>query len=200
MGLDSGLNNGSSVVDTSTKVYGTDNLFIVDASIFPGMASTNPSALIVAAAEHAAALILAADNSNAGTSSAIHTISASSSGVQSLSDGSTATSSASLRSAPSSVGSVESTPTSSIPRQTPTMSSDASESSGIGSSRSHNSPSQSAFPSSGSTPVPQVRFSLLRANFDDSILALTTLCSINNAVGSGTLEAQLVPMALSAKS
>lgn len=59
MGLDSGLvKNGTSVVDTNTKVYGTDNLFVVDASIFPGMTSTNPSALIVAAAEHAAQLIL----------------------------------------------------------------------------------------------------------------------------------------------
>lgn len=64
MGLDSGLQgNGSSVVslfvlalecshqrksnvlthlpkvDTDTKVYGTDNLFVVDASIFPAMIS-----------------------------------------------------------------------------------------------------------------------------------------------------------------
>ncbi|PNS17843.1 Cellobiose dehydrogenase [Sphaceloma murrayae] len=53
MGTDSGLNGGSSVVDTSTKVYGTNNIFVVDASIFPGMVSTNPSALIVAAAERA---------------------------------------------------------------------------------------------------------------------------------------------------
>lgn len=65
MGLDSGLvNNGSSVVDTNAKVYGTDNLFVVDASIFPGMVSTNPSALIVSAAEHASELILALTASN----------------------------------------------------------------------------------------------------------------------------------------
>ncbi|KAK3679705.1 hypothetical protein LTR78_000081 [Recurvomyces mirabilis] len=58
IGLDSGLtNNGSSVVDTNAKVYGTDNLFVVDASIFPGMVSNNPSALIVAVAERAAELI-----------------------------------------------------------------------------------------------------------------------------------------------
>ena len=58
MGLDSGLTgDGTSVVDTDTKVYGTDNLFVVDASIFPGMVTTNPSGLIVAAAEHAAPLI-----------------------------------------------------------------------------------------------------------------------------------------------
>ena len=34
-------------------------MFVVDASIFPGMPSTNPSALIVTAAEHASDLILA---------------------------------------------------------------------------------------------------------------------------------------------
>jgi cellobiose dehydrogenase (acceptor) len=36
-----------------------DNMFVVDASIFPGMPSTNPSALIVTAAERASDLILA---------------------------------------------------------------------------------------------------------------------------------------------
>jgi cellobiose dehydrogenase (acceptor) len=60
MGTDDGrLPNGTSVVDTNTKIYGTDNMFVVDASIWPGMPSTNPSALIVTAAEHASDLILA---------------------------------------------------------------------------------------------------------------------------------------------
>ena len=59
IGLDSGLLGGTSVVNTSTLVYGTDNIFVVDASIFPGMPSTNPSAPIVVAAEHASDLILA---------------------------------------------------------------------------------------------------------------------------------------------
>jgi cellobiose dehydrogenase (acceptor) len=36
-----------------------DNLFVVDASIFPGMMTGNPSAMIVAASEHAADRILA---------------------------------------------------------------------------------------------------------------------------------------------
>jgi cellobiose dehydrogenase (acceptor) len=49
---------GDAVVDLNTKVYGTDNLFVVDASIFPGMVTTNPSAYFVVAAEHAAAKIL----------------------------------------------------------------------------------------------------------------------------------------------
>lgn len=45
-------------MDLDTKVYGTDNIFVVDASIFPGMMTGNPSAMIVAAAEHAAERIL----------------------------------------------------------------------------------------------------------------------------------------------
>ncbi|TKA81238.1 hypothetical protein B0A55_02376, partial [Friedmanniomyces simplex] len=68
MGLDSGLvNNGTSVVDTNAKVYGTDNLFVVDASVFPGMVSTNPSALIVSVAEHASQLIPAVKVGNGST-------------------------------------------------------------------------------------------------------------------------------------
>lgn len=59
MGTDSGLKGGSAVVDTNTKVYGTDNIFVVDASIFPGMVTTNPSALIVTVSEHASTKILA---------------------------------------------------------------------------------------------------------------------------------------------
>jgi cellobiose dehydrogenase (acceptor) len=55
---DGRLDGGDAVVDLNTKVYGTDNLFVVDASIFPGMVTTNPSAYIVIAAEHAAAKIL----------------------------------------------------------------------------------------------------------------------------------------------
>jgi len=59
IGTDDGRNGGTAVVDLNTKVYGTDNIFVVDASIFPGMPSTNPSALIVVASEKAASLILA---------------------------------------------------------------------------------------------------------------------------------------------
>jgi cellobiose dehydrogenase (acceptor) len=60
MGTDSGLvSGGTAVVDTNCKVYGTDNIFVVDASIFPGQGTTNPSAYIVTAAEHASERILA---------------------------------------------------------------------------------------------------------------------------------------------
>jgi cellobiose dehydrogenase (acceptor) len=46
-------------VDLDTKVYGTDNLFVVDASIFPGMLTGNPTGAIMAVAERAAERILA---------------------------------------------------------------------------------------------------------------------------------------------
>ncbi|KAI0537135.1 cellobiose dehydrogenase [Xylaria digitata] len=63
MGLDDGRKaNGTAVVDLDTKVYGTDNLFVVDGSIFPGMVTANPSAMIVTAAENAAARIIALCN------------------------------------------------------------------------------------------------------------------------------------------
>ncbi|ORY65545.1 cellobiose dehydrogenase [Pseudomassariella vexata] len=59
LGLDDGRKeNGTAVVDVDTKVYGTDNLFVVDASIFPGMSTGNPAAMIVAASEYAAQRIL----------------------------------------------------------------------------------------------------------------------------------------------
>jgi len=60
MGTDDGRQpGGTAVVDTNTRVWGTDNLFVVDASIFPGMVTTNPSAYIVVAAERASERILA---------------------------------------------------------------------------------------------------------------------------------------------
>lgn len=60
IGTDDGrTNNGTAVVDTNTKVYGTNNIFVVDASIFPGQLTGNPSATIVIASEHAAEKILA---------------------------------------------------------------------------------------------------------------------------------------------
>ncbi|KAI8630651.1 carbohydrate-binding module family 1 protein [Xylariaceae sp. FL1651] len=59
LGTDDGRNGGTAVVDLNTQVYGTDNLFVVDASIFPGHVSTNPSAYIVTVSEHAAERILA---------------------------------------------------------------------------------------------------------------------------------------------
>jgi choline dehydrogenase-like flavoprotein len=59
MGSDDGRSGGTGVVDPNNKVYGTDNLFVMDASIFPGMMTGNPSAMIVIASEHAAERIMA---------------------------------------------------------------------------------------------------------------------------------------------
>lgn len=55
MGGDDGRQaNGSSVVDLNTKVYGTDNLFVVDASIHPELPTGNTQSIIMITAEHAA--------------------------------------------------------------------------------------------------------------------------------------------------
>ncbi|CAK7231545.1 hypothetical protein SBRCBS47491_007967 [Sporothrix bragantina] len=59
MGLDDGSKGGTAVVDPNTRVYGTDNIFVVDASVFPGHITGNPSAMIVILAEHAVKKILA---------------------------------------------------------------------------------------------------------------------------------------------
>lgn len=59
MGTDDGRTNGTSVVDTDTKVYGTDNLFVVDASIHPDLPTGNTQAIIMVVAEHAAKKIAA---------------------------------------------------------------------------------------------------------------------------------------------
>ncbi|KAF2465230.1 cellobiose dehydrogenase-like protein [Lindgomyces ingoldianus] len=66
IGTDSGLTGGSSVVDTNTQVYGTQNIHVVDASIFPGHITTNPSAYIVVVGEQAAAKIAALGASKPG--------------------------------------------------------------------------------------------------------------------------------------
>ncbi|KAG6357061.1 hypothetical protein INS49_014938 [Diaporthe citri] len=64
MGADSGLNStqGQVVVDSDTRVYGTDNLFVVDASILPGMVTANPTGTIFSVAEKAAERILSLSN------------------------------------------------------------------------------------------------------------------------------------------
>ncbi|EJD48894.1 cellobiose dehydrogenase [Auricularia subglabra TFB-10046 SS5] len=54
-----GTSNKTSVVDSNTKVWGTKNLFVVDASIMPSLPMGNPHAAIMASAEMAAAKILA---------------------------------------------------------------------------------------------------------------------------------------------
>ncbi|KAF7947678.1 hypothetical protein EAE96_008758 [Botrytis aclada] len=61
MGTDDGRTSGTAVVDLNTKVYGTDNLFVVDASIHPDLPTGNTQAIIMVVAEQAAAKIAAYD-------------------------------------------------------------------------------------------------------------------------------------------
>ncbi|RDB26844.1 Cellobiose dehydrogenase [Hypsizygus marmoreus] len=51
--------SGKAVVDENTKVFKTNNLFVVDASIIPQMPMSNPHGTIMVVAEQAAAKILA---------------------------------------------------------------------------------------------------------------------------------------------
>lgn len=56
------------VVDTDAKVYGTDNLFVVDASIHPDLPTGNTQAIVMVAAEAAVTRILAVGGSSSGGS------------------------------------------------------------------------------------------------------------------------------------
>lgn len=87
MGADDGRSNGTAVVDTDTKVYGTDNLFVVDASIHPDLPTGNTQAIIMIVAEQAAQKIasyeVSSSSSSATTSSAASTTSSVPSGGES---------------------------------------------------------------------------------------------------------------------
>lgn len=78
MGTDDGrVNNGTSVVDTNTKVYGTDNLFVVDASIHPDLPTGNTQAIIMIVGEAAAQKIINFDVSSASSGASNGTAAAS---------------------------------------------------------------------------------------------------------------------------
>lgn len=80
-------NDGTSVVDPNTRVWGTDNIYVVDASMHPDLPTGNTQAMVMVAAEHAAKMILAdtGASSSSTTSSAGSTSSASSAGSSSSS-------------------------------------------------------------------------------------------------------------------
>ncbi|CAL3973404.1 unnamed protein product [Diplocarpon coronariae] len=59
IGTDDGRQNGTAVVDLDTKVYGTDNLFVVDGSFHADLPTGNSQAIIMVAAERAVERILA---------------------------------------------------------------------------------------------------------------------------------------------
>ncbi|KAJ3487294.1 hypothetical protein NLI96_g3648 [Meripilus lineatus] len=54
-----GSNSSVAVVDENAKVFGTNNLFIVDASIIPSLPVGNPHGMLMSAAEQAVSRILA---------------------------------------------------------------------------------------------------------------------------------------------
>ena len=70
LGTDDCSKGGKSVVDTKCKVYGTDNLFIVDAGIHADVPTGNTQAIVGVVAEHAVQKIIALDTpSNGGGNS-----------------------------------------------------------------------------------------------------------------------------------
>ncbi|KAE8386660.1 hypothetical protein BDV23DRAFT_187064 [Aspergillus alliaceus] len=71
MGTDDGRTGGSSVVDTNSKVYGTENLYVVDASIHPDLPTGNTQAIVMIAAEAAAAKIIAGGDSVPASSASV---------------------------------------------------------------------------------------------------------------------------------
>ncbi|OGM47316.1 cellobiose dehydrogenase [Aspergillus bombycis] len=71
MGTDDGRTGGTSVVDTNAKVYGTENLYVVDASIHPDLPTGNTQAIVMIAAEAAAAKIIAVADSVPASSASV---------------------------------------------------------------------------------------------------------------------------------
>ncbi|KAL6416326.1 GMC oxidoreductase [Ilyonectria robusta] len=59
MGTDDGREGGTAVVDLDTKVYGTENLFVVDASFHADLPTGNTQAIVMIAAERAVERIIA---------------------------------------------------------------------------------------------------------------------------------------------
>jgi len=54
-----GTDRAKAVVDVNTKVFGTDNLFVIDASIIPSAPMGNPQGVIMSMTEQAVVKILA---------------------------------------------------------------------------------------------------------------------------------------------
>lgn len=79
-------NDGTSVVDTNLKVWGTDNIYVVDGSVHPDLPTGNSQAIIMVVAEHAAKVILGdTSSSSSSTTTSASSSSSSSSAVASSS-------------------------------------------------------------------------------------------------------------------
>lgn len=89
-------NDGTSVVDASTlKVWGTDNIYVVDGSIHPDLPTGNSQAIIMVVAERAASLILDGASSSTTTSSSSSSSSSTSSTGATTTDASSSSASSS---------------------------------------------------------------------------------------------------------
>ncbi|CAN8095776.1 unnamed protein product [Discula destructiva] len=66
-GDDGRVSGGRAVVDLNTKVYGTDNLYVVDGSIHPDLPIGNTQAPVMVVAEKAAAIILGSQGGSNAT-------------------------------------------------------------------------------------------------------------------------------------
>lgn len=98
MGTDDGrVDNGTSVVDLNLKVYGTDNLFVVDGSFHPDLPTGNLQAIVMVAAEAAAAKILALPVTSSSSVSSSTAASSSTTLVQSTVSASTVLSASTIR-------------------------------------------------------------------------------------------------------
>ncbi|EKD19944.1 uncharacterized protein L3040_002377 [Drepanopeziza brunnea f. sp. 'multigermtubi'] len=62
-------NDGSSVVDTCGRVWGTDNIYVVDASIHPDLPTGNTQAMVMVVAEHIVAKIIDVSSGGGGQNS-----------------------------------------------------------------------------------------------------------------------------------
>jgi cellobiose dehydrogenase (acceptor) len=114
IGTDDGRKGGDAVVDLDTKVYGTDNLFVVDASFHPDLPTGNTQAIVMVAAEAAAKKVLAVKVSGGEeTPSASSTVPAVS--ASSVMSSTTVASSAAVTEAPSSA-SITSAPIATTPQ------------------------------------------------------------------------------------
>lgn len=89
-------NDGTSVVDASTlKVWGTDNIYVVDGSIHPDLPTGNSQAIIMVVAERAASMILDGASSTTTVSSGSSSSSSSTGSSSSSASSSVSSSSAS---------------------------------------------------------------------------------------------------------
>ncbi|KAH0390545.1 hypothetical protein KCU89_g15478, partial [Aureobasidium melanogenum] len=117
MGEDDGRKGGAAVVDLDTKVYGTDNLFVVDASFHPDLPTGNTQAIVMVAAEAAAKKVAAVKVGSAPAASASSSAAVVATATQAVSSSAVASSAgvsssaAAVTSAPASA-SITSAPTS----------------------------------------------------------------------------------------